>query len=247
MNMLKADEDLPIEANIISGAINNSQKKVEAHNFDIRKHVLQYDDVINTQREVIYRERRMILEGADIHSTIESMISEHIDSLVYSQISPNQPVDVWFDDSKGPSPIAKLFESLKADFTENVLKKIDQPESFKQSGFDPLLLQIKNSVKEIYTQKEQTLGVEIVREAERQILLHVIDTKWIEHLHAMDSLKDGIHLQGYGQKDPLIEYKKESFDMFDNLLEEIRRDAVVLLFHAQVVKKSKNPKLVSKS
>jgi len=247
MNMLKADEDLPIEANIISGAINNSQKKVEAHNFDIRKHVLQYDDVINTQREVIYRERRLILEGVDIHSTIESMIEEHIDSLVYQQISPNMPVDVWFDDSKGPSPITKLFESLKADFTEKVLENIDNPETFRETGFDPLLLQIKNSVKSIYSQKEETLGLEIVREAERQIMLHVIDSKWIEHLHAMDSLKDGIHLQGYGQKDPLIEYKKESFDMFDNLLEEIRRDTVVLLFHAQVVKKTKNPKLVTKS
>jgi preprotein translocase subunit SecA len=247
MNMLKADEDLPIEANIISGAINNSQKKVEAHNFDIRKHVLQYDDVINTQREVIYRERRLILEGVDIHSTIDSMIDEHIDSLIYQQISPNMPVDVWFDDSKGPSPITKLFESLKADFTEKVLENIDNPETFKETGFDPLLLQIKNSVKSIYSQKEETLGLEIVREAERQIMLHVIDSKWIEHLHAMDSLKDGIHLQGYGQKDPLIEYKKESFDMFDNLLEEIRRDTVVLLFHAQVVKKTKNPKLVTKS
>lgn len=247
MNMLKADEDLPIEANIISGAINNSQKKVEAHNFDIRKHVLQYDDVINTQREVIYRERRLILEGVDIHSTIDSMIDEHIDSLIYQQISPNMPVDVWFDDSKGPSPITKLFESLKADFTEKVLENIDNPETFRETGFDPLLLQIKNSVKSIYSQKEETLGLEIVREAERQIMLHVIDSKWIEHLHAMDSLKDGIHLQGYGQKDPLIEYKKESFDMFDNLLEEIRRDTVVLLFHAQVVKKTKNPKLVTKS
>ena len=247
MNMLKADEDLPIEANIISGAINNSQKKVEAHNFDIRKHVLQYDDVINTQREVIYRERRLILEGVDIHSTILSMIDEHIDSLIYQQISPNMPVDIWFDDSNGPSPITKLFESLKSDFTEKVLEKIDSPETFRESGFDALLHQIKNSVKEIYTQKEETLGLEIVREAERQIMLHVIDSKWIEHLHAMDSLKDGIHLQGYGQKDPLIEYKKESFDMFDNLLEEIRRDTVILLFHAQVVKKNKNPKLVTKS
>lgn len=240
MNMLKADEDLPIEANIISGAINNSQKKVEAHNFDIRKHVLQYDDVVNTQREVIYRERRQILEGEDIHQTILTMIDEHIEAVLYSHINPNMPTEIWYDDSKGLSPIASVFETLKADFTEAILTKVDSPESFADQGFDALLHQVKASANEIYQARESEVGIDVVREAERQIMLHVIDSKWIEHLHAMDALKDGIHLQGYGQKDPLIEYKKESFDMFDRLLQDIRRDTVILLYHAQIVKKQKS-------
>jgi preprotein translocase subunit SecA len=237
MNMLKADEDLPIEASIISGAINNSQKKVESHNFDIRKHVLQYDDVINTQREVIYRERRQILEGEDIHENILAMVDEHVEELVFSQINPNMPVELWYDDSQGLSPMDKLFEMLSTDFTEQVLEEIDTKDSFKTTGFDPLMHQIKESVQKIYKAKEEKVGSEILRTAERQIMLHVIDSKWIQHIHSMDSLKEGIHLQGYGQKDPLIEYKKESFDMFDQLLIDIRKNLVVLLFHAEIVER----------
>ena len=237
MNMLKADEDMPIEASIISGAINNSQKKVESHNFDIRKHVLQYDDVINTQREVIYRERRQILEGEDIHENILAMIDEHAEELIFSQINPNMPVELWYDDSKGISPMDRLFEMLTTDFTEKVLEGVDSKESFQLSGFDPLLHQIKESVNKIYKAKEENVGAEILRTAERQIMLHVIDSKWIQHIHSMDSLKEGIHLQGYGQKDPLIEYKKESFDMFDQLLIDIRKNLVVLLFHAEIVER----------
>ncbi len=242
MNMLKADEDLPIEASIITGAINNSQKKVEAHNFDIRKHVLQYDDVINTQREVIYRERREILEGQDIHAHILDMIDEHIETLVLAQITPNTPKELWYDDSQGPSAITKLFESLKADFTEDIMTGIDIGETADDANFEALMHQVKTSAQRIYTNKEATLGAEILREAERQIMLHVIDSKWISHIHSMDSLKEGIHLQGYGQKDPLIEYKRESFDMFDNLLVEIRKNTVSLLYHAQIV--SEKAKLV---
>jgi preprotein translocase subunit SecA len=237
MNMLKADEDLPIEASIISGAINNSQKKVESHNFDIRKHVLQYDDVINTQREVIYRERRQILEGEDIHENILTMVDEHVEELVFSQINPNMPMELWYDNSQGLSPMDKLFEMLSTDFTEQVLEGINPKDSFKTTGFDPLMHQIKESVQRIYKAKEEKVGSEILRTAERQIMLHVIDSKWIQHIHSMDSLKEGIHLQGYGQKDPLIEYKKESFDMFDQLLIDIRKNLVVLLFHAEIVER----------
>lgn len=242
MNMLNADEDLPIEASIITGAINNSQKKVEAHNFDIRKHVLQYDDVINTQREVIYRERRQILEGEDIHAHILEMIDEHLEGLVLSQITPTTAKELWYDDSQGPSAITKLFESLKADFTEDIMQGVETGDTLDDANFDALMHQVKASAARIYTNKEQEVGAEVLREAERQIMLHVIDSKWISHIHAMDSLKEGIHLQGYGQKDPLIEYKRESFDMFDNLLIEIRKNSVSLLFHAHIV--SEKPKKI---
>lgn len=237
MTMLNADEDLPIEAGLISGAINNSQKKVESHNFDIRKHVLQYDDVMNTQREVVYRERREILEGQDIHTNVLSMIEEHVDGILYSHINPNTPPELWYDDSQGASPMTKIFETLKADFGEEVVDDMDEKDSFMKSGFDALMEQAKTAVNNKYQKREDELGAETLREAERQIMLHVIDSKWVSHIHAMDSLKEGIHLQGYGQKDPLIEYKKESFDMFDNLLVDIRRNTVILLFHSQIVKK----------
>lgn len=241
MNMLKADEDLPIEASIITNAINNSQKRVESHNFDIRKHVLQYDDVINTQREVIYRERREILEGKNIHESILEMINEHSERIIYQQISPNLPQELWNDDSNGASPVTKLIQNLKSDFSEKVTDAI--PEDLSKSNFDALLSTIKNRILEVYQEKVESLGLDVISEVERQIMLHTIDTKWIEHIHAMDHLKDGIHLHGYAQKDPLIEYKKESFDMFEHLIEDIRRDTVILLFHSQIVKKDEEAKV----
>ena len=237
MTMLNADEDLPIEAGLISGAINNSQKKVESHNFDIRKHVLQFDDVVNTQREVIYRERRQILNGDDIHDNILKMIDSHAENICYSHINPNTPPEIWFDDSNGLSPIATIFETYKNDFGAEVLHDVEDIESFRTKDFSAMLHQLKTAVFNLFNAKEESLGHEVLAEAERQIMLHVIDSKWINHLHSMDSLKEGIHLQSYGQKDPLIEYKKESFDMFDDLLEDIKRHTVVLLFHSQVVEK----------
>lgn len=237
MNMLKADEDLPIEAGMITGAINNSQRKVEAHNFDLRKHVLQYDDVINTQREVIYRERREILEGNSIHENILEMINEHLEQVFYQQLNPNLPAELWTDDSSGVSLVTKLVQNLKADFGDTVIEGLPSPENFAELGFDKLFEQVKNRVFELYNAKEAALGLDVLGEVERQIMLHTIDTKWIQHIQAMDYLKEGIHLHGYGQKDPLIEYKKESFDMFEVLISDIRRDTVILLFHSQVVKK----------
>lgn len=239
MNVLKAEEDLPIEAGMVSGSITNAQKKVEAYNFDIRKHVLQYDDVLNTQREVIYRERRSILEGEDISSNVQDMIKEHVENIVYGHINPNTPSDVWFDDSNGPSPMTRVFETIKADFGENVTAKLPSSDEFKTLGFDPLMHQILDSVDSVYKSKEEEFSADALREAERQVMLHMIDSKWVEHLHSMDSLKEGIHLRGYGQKDPLIEYKKESFDMFEELLQTIRRDTVILLFHAKIVKQQR--------
>jgi preprotein translocase subunit SecA len=133
--------------------------------------------------------------------------------------------------------MSKLFESFKNDFTSEALEAVEDIDTFRKKDFSALLHQLKDGVSNIYLKREEVIGPEILREAERQIMLHVIDSKWVNHLHSMDSLKDGIHLQSYGQKDPLIEYKKESFDMFDELLEDIKRDTVVLLFHSQIVEK----------
>ncbi len=242
MNMLNADEDLPIEAGMVSGAINSAQKKVEAHHFDIRKHVLQYDDVINTQREVIYRERRLILEGADIHENIVRMFNERLDEIVLTYIGANDPVEIWFiaDDEQPISRMTQLYEVLKADFGEALLKDIDKPIDASDfvarfRSYEEFTKQLGESLTQLLLAKEAEVGAAMFREAERQIMLHVIDSKWIEHIHGMDSLKDGIHLQSYGQKDPLIEYKKEAFAMFDELLLAVRKDTVILLAHAQIV------------
>jgi preprotein translocase subunit SecA len=245
MNMLNADEDLPIEAGMVSGAINNAQKKVEAHHFDIRKHVLQYDDVINTQREVIYRERRLILEGADIHENIVRMFNERLDELIRSYIGANDPIEIWFitDDEQPISRMTQLFEALKADFTESIVTNISKPYDStdfiaRYQSYEGFTTKLKESLDKLLTDKEAEVTPGMFREAERQIMLHIIDSKWIEHIHGMDSLKDGIHLQSYGQKDPLIEYKKEAFAMFDELLLAVRKDTVILLAHAQIVKET---------
>jgi preprotein translocase subunit SecA len=239
MTMLKADEDLPIEAGIISNAINNSQKKVEAHNFDIRKHILQYDDVINTQREVIYRERRQILEGKDIHENVTNIVNEHIQNIFYSHINPNTSIEIWLDDSNGPSPLSTVSETLKADLGEAVAAALPDKEELSQADFSELINKACDKALKVLEEKAQNTGFDTFKEAERQIMLHVIDAKWVEHLHGMDSLKEGIHLQSYGQKDPLIEYKKEAFDLFEALLANIKKDFVALLFHAQIIQKSK--------
>lgn len=240
MNVLKAEEDLPIEAGMVSGAINNAQKKVEAYHFDMRKHVLQYDDVLNTQREVIYRERRQILEGENIHHSVVEMIDEHLDNIIYGQIDPNTPTDLWYDESQGPSAMSNIYKTIKADFGDAVHAELPDVNDFLQTGFDPLMHRCKEAAHKIYKEKETEFTEEAIRAAERQIMLHMIDSKWIEHLHSMDRLKEGIHLRGYGQKDPLIEYKREGFDMFEALLETIRKDTVVLLYHAQIVR-AENP------
>lgn len=240
MNMLKADDDMPIEAGIITEAINNSQKKVESYNFDVRKHVLQYDDVVNTQREVVYRERRKILEGADIHENILKMIKLHIENDLYQYINPKLPTELWFDNSHGElSSMDKLTEQLKNDLGEKILDGVDVKD-LAERGFEALEAGLEEAALKAYSEKEHVIGLDNLKEAERQIMLHVIDSKWIMHLQAMDSLKEGIHLQGYGQKDPLIEYKKESFDMFEDLLLDIKKNTVSLLFHSRIVEKDQH-------
>lgn len=225
MTMLKAEEDLPIEAKMVTTAVEGSQKKVEAHNFDIRKHVLQYDDVINTQREVIYRERRKILEGEDLSDTIREMVSIHIENVIYSHINPATPQESWIDEG-----LPNLLKSLEADIPYFTGKFT--PENLSSVDFEGLKNTLFEAGQKAYEERCNMLGEKNIKEVERQIMLHVIDNKWIEHLHNMDALREGIHLRGYGQKDPLMEYKSEAFDMFENLLMDIKRETVLLLMHA---------------
>ena len=227
MTFLKAEEDLPIEAKMVTSAVENAQKRVEAHNFDIRKHVLQYDDVINTQREVIYRERRKILEGADISNAIIEILEYYLENSAYTHINPETPQESWLEES-----IPTLYKVITSEIPQ--INSALNIEDLKNISFEEIIESLKNLARKIYEIKSNEIGPENIKEVERQIMLHVIDKKWVEHLHNMDALRDGIHLRGYGQKDPLMEYKKEAFDMFEQLLLDVKRDAVILLMHAQI-------------
>ncbi|MBI2995264.1 MAG: preprotein translocase subunit SecA [Candidatus Melainabacteria bacterium] len=227
MSFLKAEEDMPIEAKMVTGAIENAQKRVEAHNFDIRKHVLQYDDVMNIQREVIYRERRKILEGSDISTSIVEIIKNHVESTLYTHINPETPQESWLDEA-----LPNLHKTLAGDIP--ILTSILRLEDLQNKGFEEIKENLLEAAENSYLQKVEQFGKENIKEIERQIMLHVIDNKWVEHLHNMDALREGIHLRGYGQKDPLMEYKREAFDMFEQLLLDIKRETIILLMHAQV-------------
>ncbi len=227
MSFLKAEEDLPIEAKMVTGSVENAQKRVEAHNFDLRKHVLQYDDVMNTQREVIYRERKKILEGRDISDSIMDILKTHVENILLTHINPETPQESWAEEA-----LPGLYKVLIADIPQ--FNEIIKAEDLNNKSFDELSEYLLESAQKVYEIKAKELGSENIKDIERQIMLHVIDSKWVEHLHNMDALRDGIHLRGYGQKDPLMEYKKEAFDMFEQLLLDIKKDTVILLLHAQI-------------
>lgn len=227
MEFLKVDEEMPIEAGMVTTSIENAQKKVEAHHFDTRKHVLQYDDVLSTQREVIYRERFRILSRGDLKSGIKDMLEETLDSVLASYIDSESPPETWEDEA-----LPAVLNTLKSHVP--VLEDIGIKELAGLS-YDELRTRLLEALHLAYEVREQFIGSETMRELERQILLHTIDSKWVDYLHNIDLLREGIHLRGYGQRDPLQEYKREAFDMFNQLLKAIQQESIQLLFHAQPV------------
>ncbi len=250
------DDSTPIEHSWVTKSIENAQKKVENHHFEIRKHVLDYDDVMETQRSVIYGERRKILEGADLHATLLDMMRKSIEGIVDTFVNEQEPPETW----NMPALVQNFLQLVPftrdlADAIEHVVPE-EQKETFAaltevlKAGFrgDQLLQKTKDEIKNylltltesVYGLRELQLTPEAMRELERRVMLHVIDEKWIEHLDAMDYLKEGINLRAYGQIDPLIAYKKEAFDMFDSLKASIEEDTVKLLFRAQAVRIEEN-------
>ncbi len=225
MDFIKADEEMPIESGMVTNSIQNAQKKVEAHHFDMRKHVLQYDDVLNTQREVIYRERRRILSRADLRDNMLDMLEEHLDIVLGTQLDADSPPEAW-EETELPTALTILTNDVPmlADVTTADLKGL---------SYDDLRNKLLEAIRLAYDVREQHIGVETMRELERQILLRTIDSKWIDYLHNLDILREGIHLRGYGQRDPLQEYKREAFDMFNQLLRSIQEESIQLLFRAQ--------------
>ena len=216
MDALKAPEDMPIETKMISNTIESAQKKIEGRNFATRKNVLQFDDVMNRQRELIYGQRNKVLEGEDLKPYILKMLEETVNESVDFYCSSSLPRNEW------------NVEGLR----EKFLGWLTGPDDF-EDGFDgdkakELLLK---RGQDLYEEREKTFGVDevgipIMRRLENMILLRNVDNKWMDHIDAMEELKRGIGLRAYGQQDPVVAYRQESYDMFDEMSTSIREDTV---------------------
>lgn len=224
MDKLGMEEDEPIEHNMISKAIENAQRKVEGHHFDMRKHLLEYDDVMNKQREVIYRQRREVLEGTNLKLIIEDMISDMVNRVVAEFVKEKVPSEDW-DWDELAERMAEFF-NLKLSMSDH-----DHLDLNADRLYEKLLAEVNAA----YRHQEEVNGEEQMRHLERIILLQMVDTHWKEHLLNMDHLKEGIGLRGYGQKNPLNEYKREGFDLFMNMIETVKEQTVGTLFRVQVV------------
>jgi len=224
MNRFKIPDDQPMEAKILSGQIENAQKKVEEQNFVARKNVLKYDDVMNTQRMVIYEQRRRVLEGEDLSDEVREWIRETVESTV-AQFTDSEFTEDW--DLEG---LVTSMQSLYGtDITVDELR-----EEVNVADREALSEEFVEDALEAYDEREQALGPELAREVERYMILQTVDQRWREHLEAMDYLREGVHLRAFAQKDPLVEYRGEGHTMFEELGQTIRQEVVFTLFHIAV-------------
>ena len=222
-NTLGAAEDMPIESKTISKAVENAQKKVEGRNFSIRKNVLQYDDVMNVQRSVIYDQRREVLDGKDLKENILKMMDSVIELVVNSHIVPGEEIN--------KEAVAQDIQTTLGMENIEALKK-------EQVDRDELVKELIEKAHQIYEAKEAEFGAENLRELERVVMLKIVDQKWMDHIDNMDELKKGIGLRGYGQKDPVVQYRLEGTEMFDDMIEDIRIDVVKILLN---IRKKEGP------
>lgn len=218
MHFLKIEDDTPIENKMVSKAIENAQKRVEAHNFDIRKHLLKYDDVMNSQRKEIYSFRKEVLESDSLKDKVFELLEIEIDEMVDFYLA---------QESEG---VEKLKEQLSARFDIEV--------DLSNKSKDEIKEYLLEKLREAYEKKEQKIGQELMRDVEKMIFLHVIDTKWKDHLLGIDHIKEGIGLRGYAQRDPLVEYKKEAFELFEEMSRNIISDILTRLFKIQIKEES---------
>jgi preprotein translocase subunit SecA len=228
MQRLGMQEGDEIQHPLVSRAMETAQKRVEAHNFEIRKHLLEYDDVMNRQRELIYGERDLVLKGnpEELKKHVLQMVENVLEALVLTYINP----DIREENKDPEGLIAALGEKFGAGFREVVEKNLDD--------MDGLLEALEEKVGEQLVLREREFGPERMQYLVRFILLQVIDTKWKEHLYGLDNLREGIGLRAYGQRDPLVEYKREAFDMFDQMTDSVKEEAVELLFRVQQVRET---------
>jgi len=232
MDKLGMEEDEPIEHNMISKAIENAQRKVEGHNFDIRKHLLEYDDVMNKQREVIYRQRREVLAGEDLVEVVKNMISDLLESVVEDFSQERRASEDWdwkdFD--------VRMLETfnIQPEWSEADRTGMDK-DSFREK--------LRELIFNAYAAQEQRNSVPVQRHLERVVLLQMVDNLWKDHLLSMDHLKQGIGLRGYGQKNPLNEYKREGFDLFMRMIEMVKEQTVSTLMRVHVVQEDEVERL----
>ncbi len=223
MDRLGVEEDEPIESPMLSRAIESAQKKVEARNFDMRKQVLQYDDVMNLQREVVYKQRRDILTKENLKEDILHMLSELIDDALMLHCPANLHPEEW--------EMKPLIDSVEEVFLPSGTLRAEDLEGMGREELHDVILEAGTNA---YEQKEEEFGAEAIRELERMVLLRVVDSKWMEHLDAMDNLREGVALRAYGQQDPLVEYKKEAYEMYQEMLGAIREEVIRMMFHLQI-------------
>ncbi len=224
MDKLGMDEDEPIEHKLVTRSIENAQKKVESRNFDIRKHVLEYDDVMNEQREVIYDQRRKILEKADLKETVLSM-ADHIVDRTMDMYAPKESYSEDWD-------IPALIKYAEEFYVPAGRLKADELANMSREELEEYLHKASH---DYYNEREAAISAPIMRELENLVMLKVVDTHWMEHLDAMDALREGIGLRAYGQRDPLVEYKFEAYDMFEAMKEAIVDDVVRYMYRVNVV------------
>ncbi len=223
MDKLGLDEDEPITAKMITKSIEKAQKKVESHNFEIRKYVLEYDDVMNQQREVLYAQRRQVLTSDSLKDTILGMVSDIIDDGLNKYADEKLYPEEW--------DFAGLLTQMQQYFVPKDATTSEELENLSRVEVKEKLYQIAVN---LYEAREKEIGTETMRELERAIMLRVVDSKWMDHLDAMDALKEGINLRAYGQKNPLVEYKFEAYDMFEEMVDSIKRTTVTFLYHIQI-------------
>lgn len=232
LERINKDDDAPVDMKIMTKQIEQAQKRIEGRNFDIRKHVLQYDDVMNTQRGIIYKQRKQVLEGQDIHASIIEMLQNLINGAVEIYCQNNISEDDY--DLEGLNAhLKRLFLPEDAViFTEDERGKIDR---------DEIRERIEKIAKEIYAKREEEFTANKIdmREIERVILLRIVDRKWVDHIDAMDQLRQGIGIRAYGQRDPVVEYKREGYDMFEEMVNGIQEETISMLYHLKIEEDTK--------
>lgn len=223
MDKLGMEEDEPIEHSLITKSIERAQKKVENHNFNIRKYILEYDDVMNQQREVLYGQRRLILNNQSLRETILHMVDNLIINAMNQYADEKLYPEEWNYEG--------LLKHLEIYFLEPGMLTVEQMEEFGRAELQDHLIDIAHKE---YEKRESLFGEANMRELEKAIMLKVVDSKWMEHLDSMDMLKEGIGLRAYGQKNPLVEYKFEAYDMFENMKEAITDETIMYLYRIQI-------------
>ena len=225
MNKFKLPEGEAIEHTWVTRAIENAQRKVEARNFDMRKQILEYDDVANDQRKVIYQQRNELLESTDISETISAMRDSVLDGTISEYITPHSMEEQW--------QVPSLEKALTAEFQLNLplVQWLEQDKKLDEQG---LRVRIFQTAQQQYQSKVDLVGAEGMHQYERIVMLQSLDTHWREHLAALDHLRQGIHLRGYAQKNPKQEYKREAFELFAAMLEAIKRDVTQMLMNVHI-------------